>query len=61
MRSWLESLFRGKGGVPEYEINTHTIEVLYQMAVLCERREKSATVMIEDMEQKAEEYAAESE
>ena len=61
VRSWLEGLFPGEDGVPDYEINSHTIEVLYQMALRCERRERSAKVMTEDLEQKAKEYAAESE
>ena len=61
VRSWLEQLFQSQGSVPEYEINSQTIEVLYQMALGCEVRERSAKVIIEDLEQKAEEYTAESE
>ena len=60
VHSWLEQLFHGEGGVPEYEINSQTIEQLYQMALRCQARERSAKVIIEDLEQKAEEYAAES-
>ena len=60
VHSWLEQLFQGEGGVPEYEINSQTIEQLYQMALRCQARERSAKVIIEDLEQKAEEYAAES-
>ena len=60
VRSWLEKLFQREGAVPEYEINGQTIEVLYQMALRCEVRERSAKVIIEDLEQKSEEYTAES-
>lgn len=60
MHSWLEQLFQGEGGVPEYEINSQTIEQLYQMALRCQARERSAKVIIDDLEQKAEEYTAES-
>lgn len=56
----MEKLFEGEGGVPEYEINSQTIEVLYQMALRCEVRERSAEVTTEDLEQKTEEYTAES-
>ena len=47
--------------VPEYEINSHTVDCLYRMAQDSETREREAEVMMEDFEQKAEEYAAESE
>ena len=60
VRSWLEQLFQSQGSVPEYEINSQTIEVLYQMALCCEVRERSANIIIEVLEQKAEEYTAES-
>ena len=60
VHSWLKQLFQGEGGVPEYEINSQTIEQLYQMALRCQARERSAKVIIEDLEQKAEEYTAES-
>ena len=61
MRSWLEKLFQGEGGVPDYEINSETIGVLYDMAQRCEAHERSAKIVLEDLEQKAEEYTAESE
>lgn len=47
--------------VPEYEINSQTVDHLYRMAQDSETREREAEVTIEDFEQKAEEYAAESE
>ena len=47
--------------VPEYEINSQTVDCLYHMAQDSETREREAEVTIEDFEQKAEEYAAESE
>ena len=60
VRQWLEKVFSGEE-VPEYEINSHTVDCLYRMAQDSETREREAEVMMEDFEQKAEEYAAESE
>ncbi len=47
--------------VPEYEINSQTVEFLYKMAVENEAREREAEVVIADLEQKTGEYTAESE
>ena len=47
--------------VPEYEINSQTVEYLYQMARQSEARERETEILIEDLEQKSEEYEAESE
>lgn len=60
VRSWLEKLFASEESVPDYEINSQTIEWLYGMAQRCELRERLAKITIEDLEQKAEEYASES-
>ena len=45
--------------MPEYEINSQTVEYLYQIALENEAREREAEVMVADMEQKAEEYSSE--
>ena len=47
--------------VPDYEINSQTIDCLYRMARQNETREREAEILMEDFEQKTEEYAAESE
>ena len=60
MRQWLEKVFAGEE-VPDYEINSQTIDYLYHTARENETREREAEVLIEDFEQKTEEYAAESE
>lgn len=46
--------------VPEYEINSQTVDFLYKMALENEAREKEAEVMMADLEQKTREYGAES-
>lgn len=60
VHQWLEKVFSGEE-VPEYEINSQTVDHLHRMAQDSEAREREAEIMIEDYEQKAEEYAAESE
>ena len=60
VHQWLEKVFSGEE-VPEYEINSQTVDRLYRMAQDSEAREREAETMIEDFEQKAEEYASESE
>lgn len=59
VQQWLESLFTGED-IPDYEINSHTVNVLYAMATQSERKAALATVAIEDIEQKNKEYIAES-
>ncbi len=46
--------------MPEYEINSHTVDFLYEMAVENEAREKEAEVVMADLDQKTREYATES-
>lgn len=53
-------MFAGKQ-IPDYEINRHTVDCLYAMATQSERRTAAARLAIEDIEQKTEEYVAESE
>lgn len=51
----------GEEGIPEYEINSQTVELLYQMARENEEKERQAELLIADLQQKTEEYTAESE
>ena len=53
-------MFCGEG-VPPYEVNSRTVDILYDMAVRCEERERQAGLLLADMEQKTREYEAESE
>ena len=54
------SVFAGED-VPEYEITQSTVGQLWQLASTCKERERRMEAIIEDTEQKAQEYAAESE
>ena len=55
---WLESVFAGEE-VPEYEITQSTVEELWQLATASRDRERRVNIIVEDMEQKTKEYAAE--
>ncbi len=58
VQQWLENLFAG-GDIPDYEINSHTVNVLYAMATQSERKAALAQIAIDDIEQKSKEYLAE--
>lgn len=60
MHSWLGKIFSGDN-VPPYEVNSQTVGLLYQLAQDCERKEAQSRIVLEDLEQKTREYAAESE
>ena len=60
VREWLESVFAGEE-VPEYEITQGTVEQLWQIATASREKEKKMESIVEDMEQKTQEYEAESE
>ena len=60
VREWLESVFAGEE-VPEYEITPGTVEELWQLATASREKERRLETIVEDMEQKAHEYEAESE
>ena len=47
--------------VPEYEITQATVEQLWQLASDSQEREKRVETIVEDLEQKTQEYTAESE
>lgn len=59
MHKWLEGLFAGEQ-IPEYEINSQTLEILYAMAMQSERNDSLARIATEDVKQKTEEYMSES-
>lgn len=54
------SVFAGEE-VPEYEITQNTVEHLWQLSSTCKEKERRIEAIVEDMEQKTQEYAAESE
>lgn len=54
----MESVFAGEE-VPEYEITQSTVEELWQLATASRDRERRLNIIVEDMEQKTKEYAAE--
>ncbi|CAI8009446.1 HAUS augmin-like complex subunit 1 [Geodia barretti] len=60
VREWLESVFAGEE-VPEYEITPGTVEELWQLATASREKERRLKTIVEDTEQKAHEYEAESE
>lgn len=55
---WLEKVFGGDG-VPHYEVNHRTTELLYNLKQLNEKQDKAADIITEDLQQKAEEYEVE--
>lgn len=57
VNSWLSSVF-GDQPVPHYEVNTRTVELLYQLAQSSEARCSDTVLLIEDLKQKASEYEA---
>ncbi|KAK9954990.1 hypothetical protein ABG768_014898 [Culter alburnus] len=54
---WLRKVF-GQQPVPEFEVNTRTVEILYELAESSELRCKEVELLIEDHEQKTEEYSS---
>ncbi|XP_028277785.1 HAUS augmin-like complex subunit 1 [Parambassis ranga] len=57
VNSWLSTVF-GDQPVPQFEVNTRTVDVLYQLAKTSEVRCSDTTVLIDDLKQKASEYQA---
>ncbi|XP_068601015.1 HAUS augmin-like complex subunit 1 isoform X1 [Brachionichthys hirsutus] len=58
VNSWLGSVF-GDQPVPHFELNTTTVDILYQLAQSSEVRCSDTALLIEDLKQKASEYAIE--
>lgn len=61
VQQWLEKFFGGRDQIPDYEINSHTVNHLYAMATRSERNAALAQIAVQDMDQKTKEYMAESE
>ncbi|XP_012714167.2 HAUS augmin-like complex subunit 1 [Fundulus heteroclitus] len=59
VNSWLGAVF-GDQPVPQFEVNTRTVDVLYQLARSSEARCSDAALLIEDYKQKASEYQADA-
>ena len=59
VQTWLSAVL-GEQPVPQFEVNTRTVEILYQLAVASEVRCKDTSLLIEDFKQKASEYHADS-
>lgn len=60
MNSWLGAVF-GEQVVAQFEVNTRTVDILYQLAQSSEARCSDTALLIEDLKQKAAEYQAEGE
>ncbi|KAJ8400003.1 hypothetical protein AAFF_G00400420 [Aldrovandia affinis] len=54
---WLTKVF-GDQTPPEYEVNTRTVDILYQLAENSELRCNEVSLLVEDLKQKAVEYQA---
>ncbi|KAL0965211.1 hypothetical protein UPYG_G00278230 [Umbra pygmaea] len=54
---WLSTVF-GDQTIPEYEVNTRTVDILYQLAEASDVRCKETSLFIEDLQEKASEYQA---
>lgn len=55
---WLSNIF-GDQPIPHYEVNTRTMEILYQLAECSEARCRDVVLLTEDLKQKAAEYGTE--
>ncbi|XP_070792104.1 HAUS augmin-like complex subunit 1 [Pituophis catenifer annectens] len=53
--SWLKDVF-GEQPIPLFEVNTRTVDILYELAECNESRDGDVHLLIEDMKQKALEY-----
>ncbi|XP_068128132.1 HAUS augmin-like complex subunit 1 [Hyperolius riggenbachi] len=57
--TWLKKMF-GDKVLPPYEVNTRTVELLYQLAEWNEARDKDLTIVLEDQKLKTAEIKAEA-
>uniref|UniRef100_A0A3Q3WLI6 Uncharacterized protein n=1 Tax=Mola mola TaxID=94237 RepID=A0A3Q3WLI6_MOLML len=58
VNSWLSAVF-GDQPVPQFEVNTRTVDLLHQLAQSSEARCSETALLTEDLRQKAAEYEAE--
>ncbi|XP_041863585.1 HAUS augmin-like complex subunit 1 [Melanotaenia boesemani] len=59
VNNWLSTVF-GDQPAPQFEVNTRTVDILYQLAISSDSRCSDTTLLIEDLKQKASEYQAEA-
>ncbi|KAM6907468.1 HAUS augmin-like complex subunit 1 [Xenentodon cancila] len=59
VNSWLGSTF-GDQPVPQFEVNTRTVDLLYQVAQASEARCRDTALLIDDLAQKTCEYRADA-
>ncbi|XP_072301747.1 HAUS augmin-like complex subunit 1, partial [Eucyclogobius newberryi] len=57
VNSWLSTVF-GDQPVPQFEVNTRTVDVLHQLSQSSEARCRDTELLIEDLNQKSAEYQA---
>uniref|UniRef100_A0A8C8E9B2 HAUS augmin like complex subunit 1 n=1 Tax=Otus sunia TaxID=257818 RepID=A0A8C8E9B2_9STRI len=57
--AWLKKIY-GDEPIPQYEVNTRTVDMLYELAECNTARDRDVSLLIEDMKQKAKEYDAEA-
>uniref|UniRef100_A0A8C6SSP6 HAUS augmin-like complex, subunit 1 n=1 Tax=Neogobius melanostomus TaxID=47308 RepID=A0A8C6SSP6_9GOBI len=57
VNSWLNAVC-GDQPVPQFEVNTRTVDVLYQLALSSEARCRDTELLLEDLNQTAAEYQA---
>ncbi|XP_008164276.2 HAUS augmin-like complex subunit 1 isoform X2 [Chrysemys picta bellii] len=56
---WLKRTF-GDQPIPQYEVNSRTVDILYELAECNETRDKDVSLVIDDMKQKTAEYESEA-
>ncbi|XP_061566005.1 HAUS augmin-like complex subunit 1 [Cololabis saira] len=59
VNTWLGSVF-GEQPVPQFEVNTRTVELLHQLARASEARCRDSVLLLEDRRQKTAEYLAQA-
>ncbi|CAL8277459.1 HAUS augmin-like complex subunit 1 [Gadus morhua] len=59
VQTWLSTAM-GEQPIPQFEVNTRTVDILYQLAVASEVRCKDTSLLIDDFKQKGSEYDADS-
>lgn len=60
VNNWLASVF-GDQPVPQFEVNTRVMDILYQLTETSEARCSDTALLIEDLKQKTSEYQTEGE
>lgn len=57
VNEWLSTVF-GDQAIPRFEVNTRTVDILYQLAEISETRCNETSNLVDDFKQKASEYQA---